>query len=416
VADIRVTARRLLALLLVLPSGRALAQGLTVTLAAARTQADRVAPPVELAERQAEVARTEVSVAGTFANPVATVQTSKETARLITGLSLPLPLFGQRGKAVDAARADADAIAQEREVARLTARWSVTNAWLELWAAQERAQVLALSSGDARRLLDVARERLQAGSAPRLDVVRATADSARALAETAAAQALIDATAARLVPWVGGDPARSSPRAAGRPPLPEALPPLEEIARRALAQHPLLRRDRAQVVAAGAHLQLEQRLRVPLPSAEVTVAHQDRSNDNRTDVIGGLSFELPLLSLRGGAIGRARAQQGAAQSALTLDQRQLTADIADAYHSTRAAAARSRALATAVLPAMEEARRMTEDGYREGRLDILRLLEAQRAVLDARLANLEAVVAWGRALADLERSAGVALYGNGNGR
>jgi len=63
-----------------------------------------------------------------------------------------------------------------------------------------------------------------------------------------------------------------------------------------------------------------------------------------------------------------------------------------------------------VLPAMEEARKMTEDGYREGRLDILRLLEAQRAVLDARLSSLDAAVAWCHALADLERASGVTFY------
>jgi cobalt-zinc-cadmium efflux system outer membrane protein len=399
--------RAAVALSILLAGGRIAAQ--PITLATARAQAVRVGPPVELAERQAEVARAEVDVAAALANPTVTVQTTKETARLVAGVSLPVPLFGQRGKAVDAARADAAAVAEEREIARLTARWGATNAWVELWSAQERARLLALASDDARRLLEVARERFQAGSAPRLDVVRATADRSRAQAEAAAAQALIDASAARLLPWVAGDPARL-PRAAGALDPPENLPALEDVAGRALAQHPLLRRDRTAVSAARAHLALEQRLRAPVPTAELSVDYQDRTNENRTDVIGGLSFELPVLSLRGGAIRRARAQTWAAESGLAVDQRQLMADLADGYYSTRAAAGRSRALRTAVLPSIEEARKMTEDGYREGRLDILRLLEAQRAVLEARLASLDATVTWCRALADLERAAGVTLY------
>jgi cobalt-zinc-cadmium efflux system outer membrane protein len=392
-----------LALLVPLP---ARAEGLT--LGVARARAERFGPPVEVAERQHEVARTEIAVAGTLANPTVTLQTSKETARIIAGASLPLPLFGQRGKAVAAAQADAEGVALERELGRITARWNATNAWVDLWAAQERGELLALASEESARLLQISRERVLAGSAPRLDAVRATADRARARAEADSARAAVDAAAARLVPWTAGDPGEL-PRAVGRPQPPDKLPALAEVTRRA-QEHPLLRRDRAQVRAAGAHVALEQRLRIPVPSAEVSVDYQDRTNDNRTDVIGGLAFELPLLGLRGGAIARARAQKAGAETSFTLDERQLRSELNDAYYTTGAAAARSRALREEVLPALDEARKMSEEGYRAGRLDILRLIEAQHAVIEARLAVLDATVTWCHALADLERSTGVELY------
>jgi outer membrane protein TolC len=70
----------------------------------------------------------------------------------------------------------------------------------------------------------------------------------------------------------------------------------------------------------------------------------------------------------------------------------------------------------AVLPAIAEAASLTEESYREGRADILRLLEAQHAVIDARLSALEATVAFCVALADLERAAGGDLYGAGGTR
>src|SRR5207245_11180007 len=78
----------------------------------------------------------------------------------------------------------------------------------------------------------------------------------------------------------------------------------------------------------------------------------------------------------------------------------------DADRRTEGAVGRARALRTAVLPAIEEARRMTEEGYRAGRVDLLRLLEAQRAVLDNRLAAAEAAATFARAFADLERAVG----------
>jgi cobalt-zinc-cadmium efflux system outer membrane protein len=55
---------------------------------------------------------------------------------------------------------------------------------------------------------------------------------------------------------------------------------------------------------------------------------------------------------------------------------------------------------------------MTEGGYRDGRVDLLRVLDAQRAVLEARLAALEARATWQRALAELERAIGVPAEGN----
>jgi outer membrane protein TolC len=58
------------------------------------------------------------------------------------------------------------------------------------------------------------------------------------------------------------------------------------------------------------------------------------------------------------------------------------------------------------LPALEEARQMTEEGYRDGHVDLLRVLEAQRAALEGRTAYVEAQAAWQRARADVERAVG----------
>ncbi len=54
---------------------------------------------------------------------------------------------------------------------------------------------------------------------------------------------------------------------------------------------------------------------------------------------------------------------------------------------------------------------MTEEGYRDGRVDLLRVLDAQRAVRDGRAGYVEAQVAWQRALADVERAVGAPLEG-----
>ena len=186
------------------------------------------------------------------------------------------------------------------------------------------------------------------------------------------------------------------------------LPPEQFVREQLLAQHPALARDRAQVAAAAAHVRAEERLRWPIVNLELTVNQGDPTLSG-TDVIGGVSFEAPVLSQRGGAIGRARAEQTLAETTREVDRLRLSSDLADGYAQANAAELRARALGLDVLPALEETRRMTEEGYRDGRVDLLRVLDAQRAVLDVRAAYVEAQAAWQRALADVERAMGSPL-------
>src|SRR5262249_4903452 len=101
-----------------------------------------------------------------------------------------------------------------------------------------------------------------------------------------------------------------------------------------------------------------------------------------------------------------RAQRVVAEATAVYDARRIFADLRDAYQRTQGASARARALRNEVLPAMEEARKMTGEGYPAGRADLLRLLGAQRAVVDTRLAAAEAAAGLARACADLERAVG----------
>ena len=151
------------------------------------------------------------------------------------------------------------------------------------------------------------------------------------------------------------------------------------------------------------------RQRWPVVNAQISFSLGDSFGStslSETDVVGGISFDLPILSLRGGAIAKARAQGTVADATLKLDTRKTLSEVRDAYHSLQAAAGRARALRSEVLPAMLETAAMTEDSYREGRADLVRLLEAERAVVETNLAEVEAISTFGKAVADLERAVG----------
>jgi len=376
-----------------------------VTLDQARARAVRGGPEVLLARQRELVARAQIDAVAALPNPTIGVTTASVTAKLTTSLLQSLPLFGQRSTGIAAARADAEAAHLDIAAVAVESRLDVTAAWLELWAAQQRGQLLEQAAADAARVADIAHDRFEAGSGPRLDQVRTTGERARARAEADAAALAIPAASARLEVWLGP----GAWRAEGEPaigPLPDEAQALQQL----FEQHPALRRDRAQALAAAQHVRAEQRARWPIVTAQLAVAQDDPTTPG-TDVIGGLSFEAPVLSLRGGAIAHARAEQALAELTAETDLRRLTAQLGDAYRQSEAAALRARALENDVLPSLEEALRMTEGGYRDGRVDLLRVLDAQRAVLEARLAALEARVTWQRALAQLERAIGTAAEG-----
>jgi cobalt-zinc-cadmium efflux system outer membrane protein len=388
-------------------SARAQTAGETLTWAEARAAAERRAPERALAARRAALAETDVAIARALPNPTFTVTTSRLTARLATGVSLPMPLFGQRHLATAVARADVDTALRESGLGQSELRWSATMAWIDAWEAAARARLVALGAADADRLLEIARARFEAGSAPRLDVVRATADRARARADAEGAGPLVTAAAAHLAVWVGADPI-APPGVVGEPGVPAALPDLAALVEALEISHPALERDRAEERSATARADLERRLRFPVVSADLMVSQLDPTTPG-TDVLAGASFELPILDRRAGAIAHAERQRDVFAATRALDAAHLRADLVDAYHRTRSGARRAREIGRSALPASEEARALTEESYRAGRADLLRVLDAQRAVLELRLAEREAVATWARAFADLERAVGAAV-------
>jgi outer membrane protein, heavy metal efflux system len=374
-----------------------------ISFAEARAAAERNAPDVLQAQRREGLAEADVRVAGTWANPTLLLQSARLTAHVVYGVTVPLPIFGQVSTQEDAARAALTVSRLDTAHVRSEARWGATVAWIDLREAEERARVLTETATDADRVMAAAEQRFAAGSAPRIDVVRAGADRARARAEAASADAAVRAASARLANFLRL-PDGTELRAAGTPGYPRELPAATALLA-GLDAHPALRRDRAEIEAAQARLRAEKRQRIPILTAGVTVSQDDPTQPG-TDVIFGLSFEVPLFNFRGGQVARARADEAVARTAAEVERARLVAALRDAAERAVGAAARMRALETEVLPAMTEARRMTEDAYRDGRVDLTRLIEAQRALLDSRGAAVDAEAVWARAAADVERAAG----------
>ncbi|HEX4353795.1 MAG TPA: TolC family protein, partial [Polyangiales bacterium] len=302
--------------------------------------------------------------------------------------------------------ADADIATLDVGVVRREARWAASLAYVDLWEAQARAGWLATAAEDSQSLAEIAREKFEAGSGARLDQLRTSADRARASAEAKAATQLMAAAAARLAPLI--DLASDQPLTAAS--APGYLVDSDDLARleARLPEHPALQRARAEVSASGKHIDDERRKRWPIVTPQIGLSQFDPTVPG-TDLIFGLGFELPLFDRRQGALERAEAERALAQTAAISGERRLRAELRDAYLRSASARIEWRVLREEVLPAMQEAKSMTDEGYRDGYIDLLRVLDAQRALLEARMAEVSALASWVRALTDLERASGIDL-------
>jgi outer membrane protein TolC len=101
----------------------------------------------------------------------------------------------------------------------------------------------------------------------------------------------------------------------------------------------------------------------------------------------------------------ARAERDRAAILLELARRRLDSDVESAWSATAAARVRYETIDQSARPAAAEAAELTRLGYREGTLDLFRLLDAERSLSETERDHADAYREWGLAFADLERLA-----------
>ena len=170
-------------------SAPALAQAPTaaVTYEQALASARTAAPEIAVAHGQERVAATEVNVARIYPNPAVSVGTSTQTARLSAGVSIPLIIFGQRGAAADASRAELATVQVETQATSNDVRTAAAKAFIDLWLAQQTAAARADGAAVAQRIEVAVQFLVEKGKSPETDALRVHAERLRADADAQAA-------------------------------------------------------------------------------------------------------------------------------------------------------------------------------------------------------------------------------------
>jgi multidrug efflux system outer membrane protein len=373
-----------------------------VTLAQV-VEAAAKAPAAQVSGHDIAAAEATAAAASAWPNPSLRVGTSRLTARLIAGATLPLPIFGTIGAARRVAEAEAQVVRAEGELALRDLRHRVVVAWIQLARAQDDLAAQQVAARQARDLEGVARGRLDAGSGAEVDVTVAIAARARAEVTAAAAQRTEDAASGELAGLLGWDPTRPL-RAEGAPVVGPAVggsgppggqpggEPADAIAalRGRLARHPERTAASRRVAAADASVAQASAQRWPGLALEGELDYDDvsmtegRTAWDRTDAHVGVSLELPVFARTGDRARAAQATARAQRARLAAIEAELDGRLYAAYRRWQAAAEQLAALERVVLPAQERAAALSMQAYREGARDLSSALVAQRDLATAR--------------------------------
>ncbi len=377
-------------------------------------QAQTSAP--RLAEARAEVARAEglARQARAIPNPTLGVEVENfagsgpfkgtNLAETTATLGQTIELGGKRAARVAVGGADVEAARARATRLRGEFAFDLAAAYALADASERRLSLAVESAGLAQEDSRIASALVEAGREPGLRRLQALAalQAARAAVEEARAAR---ATAFSNLTALAGAPAPITS-------IPTGLLVRADQVFVASTPDPLA--SPAYVAAQTEREAAARRIRVEriraMPDVTVSVGARRFEGDDATAFVAGVSIPFPIFD-------RNRGNISAAQAGLTAAEARLNAARLEAEAAVRSGSARFTAAETRLRASQEsertaeEAYRLTRLGYEGGKLELVELLNAQRALAEARAQTIDAAVERLSAQAGLARLAGSAPFG-----
>jgi len=321
-------------------------------------------------------------------------------------LSQLIELGGKRARRLRASGLERDLAGWDYEAKRLEVLTEATKAFIEVLVAQDRIALTEETMRLSEQVLHAAEERIKAGKVAAIEATRARVEVSNARREVDHARSALDAARKRLASsWGGTRPAferASGSLDAGVLPV----PPAEELSQR-LSQNPDLARWAVEMASRQAALRVEERKRIP----DVTVSGGVRlvNETDDTSFVVRLSLPLALFDRNQGGVLEARHRLAGAEEERRATEVRLAAALAEAYQALLSAYRDVTVIQQEALPAAQEAFDVATEGYRQGKVGFLDVLDAQRTLVETRGQYLEALSAYHKAVADAERLIGEPL-------
>ena len=335
-----------------------------------------------------DAAQGKYTQAGLYPNPLLAVTADELGDRTGPGGIITAPQVSQEivtgrklslSQAVAAKEVDQSALALLRE--RYGVVGSVRSAFYDLYALERRIAVLDELTKLAGDAVKNGQTLLDAKQIARLDLVQLEVELSRFRSQAEAAKRELPGARKRLAALVGdprlpvGTPAGPFDEVPGYDP--------ERTLDTVLATHPDARSARVGVERAQAAIR---RAEVePIPNVTVSTGYTYQGQNKSNDWLLGVSAPLPTWNRNQGNIRAAKAELGMAIQEVGRVENELAERVATALRAYEASTKLAEQYRDDILPKAEETYRLSLEAFKGGQFEYLRVIQAQRAVAEARL-------------------------------
>ncbi|WP_020188293.1 TolC family protein [Methylopila sp. 73B] len=387
----------------------------TLTLSQALNRAVAASPGLTAADREIGAATGRGIQSATRPNPELGFELDNafgskskrdlDAAETTLQISQLFELGGKREARIAAASAEIDAARWDRAATRLQVLAETAEVFARTAGAQRRVAELEDQVADLDRLTPLLQKRVDAGASSGAEISRGRLATEIARVELGKAKADF-LSARRELSVLIGESTPSFARVGGDIRRIGAPPAFDRLLGRAL-ENPQLTRFTAVKAQRRALLAAAQAKAVPDITAGVGWRHYREDKSNAAVV--SLSVPLPLFDRNQGGIYEAQQTVAKTDAERNVARNGLIILMGRAYESLRASYDEARLIRANVLPVAREAYESIRTGYGEGRYTLLELLDAQAALSEASLREIDALIAFHSTLASLEGLTGTAL-------
>lgn len=394
-----------LAWVLVLPLllTNATASAEALTLQDALTRARDADPGLAATAARLDAARSGLEQAGRRPNPFVNLMTenlgaarsSSQVTETTLSYNQVIERGGKRDARMTAAGAEVDTARITQTVHLLDVYQAVETAWVEALAAEaeislanDRLASVRRLSADTRRRVSAARDPAFAGSRVATLTTQAEIQLGQAEAEARIARATLASY------WRGPADMEIDPSVLAIVPMPPQLP--EQPVDLAVLQ--------SRVGLATARVLVEEARAVQDPTVQAGIRHFDTSNT--VAVIAGVSIPLGFHDRNQGNIARAQAERRAAEADIAVARSAWEREFTQLHARLDAQALEARRLQRETIPVAERTLREAQSAFDRGAFSYLEIIEAERALADARDRRNDVLKQYNLDLARLNRIAG----------
>jgi cobalt-zinc-cadmium efflux system outer membrane protein len=266
------------------------------------------------------------------------------------------------------------------ETSRLDVIADTTSAFYRVLAAQQRVALADELLGLAERFAHTVQARVNAGKTSPVEATRATIEVAQARVRLARATREQEAARVLLAANWGLSSVHFD-QVVGELPEPSPPPSFEQLRPHLLKAPEITRLDNL-IQRQQRVLELERSFRIP--DLAVSVGPRRFEETGQSAWVAGLSLPIPIFDRNQGARRAAKFEVERTRRDADAVRVAFEAELAIVLERMHAAALEATSMAREVVPATNAAFSATEKGYSEGKFGFLNVLDAQRALFEAR--------------------------------